>query len=70
MDVYYKIISYYSRKSSQKKVLREVRGLRKLDQPESHRNIVRYYSSWIDVAPTDDLQRQAPWNDMKDSKIM
>ena len=63
---------YYAhvRKSRYKKILREVRGLRKLDQPNSHPNIVRYYGSWVDVAPTDDRKKIAPWKDMEGGKAM
>lgn len=59
-----------SRKHSHKKVLREVRGLRILDRPESHSNIVRYYSCWIDVAPTDERCKQAPWEEMSTEEAM
>ena len=58
------------RKSSYKKIFREVRGLRKLNQPNNHPNIVRYYSSWVDVAPTDDRKKIAPWKDMEGGKAM
>lgn len=60
----------FCRKNSLTKVLREVRGLRKLDQPQSHKNIVRYYSCWVDVAPVDERQKKAPWADMINGDAM
>jgi serine/threonine protein kinase len=65
-----KIVRLPDKKSSYKKILREVRGLRKLDQPNNHPNIVRYYSSWVDVAPTDDRKKIAPWKDMEGGKAI
>ena len=63
-------INVFLRKKSFQKVLREVRGLRKLDQPQSHKNIVRYFNSWVDVAPTDDRRHKAPWLDMENEEAL
>ena len=63
-------IQQFDRTNSQKRILREVRGLRKLDQPTSHPNIVRYYGSWIDMAPTDRRSKVSPWKDIESGEAM
>ena len=64
------VVENYYRANSQKRILREVRGLRKLDQPTSHSNIVRYYGSWIDMVPTDDRCKKLPWKDIDSETAM
>jgi serine/threonine protein kinase len=65
-----KVVKLPIKKKSFQRVLREVNGLRKLDQPQSHKNIVRYYGCWVDVAPTDDRRNKAPWVDMESEEAM
>ena len=52
------------RKKRHQKILREVRGLRQLDQPTPHKSIVRYYGCWMDKSPTDGCSNELPWKDI------